>query len=177
MKAASFAPAESFPVKGTLEKSDSFGCGRPAKRPHRVCCPFVAGVWGPARVQMEDRPGPAPSSSAGLLTKKNMAISAAQAVCGVVTEGILASDQDERRGTMHKRENEMSTHPRTGVLVRDFVCGREVDATQTEWRHVHEGETYYFCHPRCLGKFRLIPRLYLRAALASRAELPMAFRL
>ena len=55
-----------------------------------------------------------------------------------------------------------------GRLVRDLVCGMEIDPDQTEWRHTHDDETYYFCHPRCLGKFRSNPRLYLRAARAAR---------
>ena len=50
-------------------------------------------------------------------------------------------------------------------LVRDLVCGMEVDPAQTAWSHIYEGETYYFCHPRCLGKFRAAPKLYLHVAL------------
>jgi len=52
-----------------------------------------------------------------------------------------------------------------GRLVRDLVCGMEIDSAQSQWRHIYEGETYYFCHPRCLGKFRAAPKLYLHAAL------------
>ena len=53
--------------------------------------------------------------------------------------------------------------------IRDVVCGMEIDPAGTPWRHTHEGETYYFCHPRCLGKFRATPKLFLRAARFSRA--------
>jgi Cu+-exporting ATPase len=56
--------------------------------------------------------------------------------------------------------------------VRDLVCGMEIDPAETAWRHTHEGETYYFCHPRCLGKFRANPTLYLQAARISRAGEP-----
>jgi len=75
---------------------------------------------------------------------------------------------------MQEHHNEVGTRTGDG-RVRDFVCGMEVDSARAEWNHIYEGETYYFCHPRCLGKFRLIPRLYLRAALASRAGPPTAF--
>ena len=70
---------------------------------------------------------------------------------------------------MEVQNNEMKGDAGDGGRVLDLVCGMEVDPTQTEWRHTHEGETYYFCHPRCLSKFRSIPRFYLRAALAWRA--------
>jgi len=72
-------------------------------------------------------------------------------------------------------QNEMKPRTAVGRRVRDFVCGMEVDSARTGWRHVHQGETYYFCHPRCLSKFRSIPRLYLRAAFARRAERPTVF--
>jgi Cu+-exporting ATPase len=52
-----------------------------------------------------------------------------------------------------------------GRLVRDLVCGMEIDSAQTQWRYIYEGEIYYFCHPRCLGKFRTTPKLYLHPAL------------
>ena len=69
---------------------------------------------------------------------------------------------------MQKHDDEAGSRAGSGGRrLRDLVCGMEVDPA-TEWRHTYEGETYYFCHPRCLGKFRSNPRLYLRAARVPR---------
>jgi demethylmenaquinone methyltransferase/2-methoxy-6-polyprenyl-1,4-benzoquinol methylase len=51
----------------------------------------------------------------------------------------------------------------TGKLVRDPVCGMMVDPQQTPWREQHEGTTYFFCNPRCAGKFRGNPKHYVMA--------------
>jgi len=76
---------------------------------------------------------------------------------------------------MQEHHNELGTRTGDGRRVRDFVCGMEVDPAEAQWRYTHDGKIYYFCHPRCLSKFRSIPRLYLRAALASRAGPPTTF--
>ena len=49
------------------------------------------------------------------------------------------------------------------MLVRDPVCGMMVDPEQTSWREPHEGRTYFFCNPRCAGKFRAHPVRYVEA--------------
>jgi demethylmenaquinone methyltransferase/2-methoxy-6-polyprenyl-1,4-benzoquinol methylase len=51
----------------------------------------------------------------------------------------------------------------TQALVRDPVCGMLVDPEQTPWREPHEGKTYFFCNPRCAGKFRAHPARYVEA--------------
>jgi len=51
----------------------------------------------------------------------------------------------------------------TSALVRDPVCGMMVDPQQTPWREPHEGKTYFFCNPRCAGKFRAHPARYVEA--------------
>ncbi len=50
-----------------------------------------------------------------------------------------------------------------GKLVRDPVCGMMVDPQQTPWREPFEGKTYFFCNPRCAGKFRAHPAHYVEA--------------
>ena len=42
----------------------------------------------------------------------------------------------------------------------DPVCGMTV-SPDTKLRHVHEGETYLFCNPKCLAKFQATPEKYL----------------
>ncbi|MGC2048248.1 MAG: heavy metal translocating P-type ATPase [Gallionella sp.] len=45
-------------------------------------------------------------------------------------------------------------------MATDPVCGMTV-SPDTKLRHVHEGETYLFCNPKCLAKFQATPEKYL----------------
>jgi len=45
-------------------------------------------------------------------------------------------------------------------MLKDPVCGMDVDA-DSPYHHVHAGQTYYFCNPRCLEKFKADPKSYL----------------
>ena len=47
------------------------------------------------------------------------------------------------------------------LIVKDPVCGMDVDPQQTAHRHEHAGETHYFCSAGCVAKFRADPKLYL----------------
>jgi YHS domain-containing protein/SAM-dependent methyltransferase len=63
------------------------------------------------------------------------------------------------------------------VLVRDPVCGMMIDPDQALWRESHEGITYFFCNPRCAGKFRARPAHYVEAlALIWEGQPPAAER-
>lgn len=62
----------------------------------------------------------------------------------------------------------------TGALVRDPVCGMMVHPEQTPWREQHEGRTYFFCNPRCAGKFRARPAHYLEALALIWEQVPGA---
>src|SRR5690606_18383582 len=44
--------------------------------------------------------------------------------------------------------------------LKDPVCGMSVTA-ESRHRHEHEGQTYYFCNPRCREKFAADPDKYL----------------
>ena len=50
-----------------------------------------------------------------------------------------------------------------GFLVRDPVCGMEVDPHQAAGRAEHRGATYYSCSPGCQAKFEADPDRYLQA--------------
>lgn len=43
----------------------------------------------------------------------------------------------------------------------DPVCGMTVDPAQAAASHVHEGQTYHFCHPGCKQRFQADPAKYL----------------
>jgi Cu+-exporting ATPase len=43
----------------------------------------------------------------------------------------------------------------------DPVCGMEVDTTTSQFSHVHDGTTYWFCGKGCLLDFRDDPAAYL----------------
>lgn len=63
-----------------------------------------------------------------------------------------------------------------GDVARDPVCGMSVRRSTAKHRHVHDGETYYFCNPRCRDKFVADPTSYLAKAEAPahRAAEPVA---
>src|SRR5215831_9029464 len=46
----------------------------------------------------------------------------------------------------------------------DPVCGMAVDPATAAGKFDYEGETYYFCHPNCLRKFKADPQGYLNKA-------------
>jgi Cu+-exporting ATPase len=47
-------------------------------------------------------------------------------------------------------------------MQKDPVCGMTVDPERAAASYVHAGETYYFCCPHCLEKFRMDPENYLQ---------------
>ncbi|MEQ8268400.1 MAG: heavy metal translocating P-type ATPase [Parvibaculum sp.] len=51
--------------------------------------------------------------------------------------------------------------PENSRLVRDPVCGMEVDPATTPHAHTHEGETVHFCSASCATKFAANPQKYL----------------
>ncbi len=58
-----------------------------------------------------------------------------------------------------------------GSKVTDPVCAMQVDPATAVNRFQHRGQTYYFCCPHCLDKFRAEPQRYLTARPApARAE-------
>ncbi len=52
--------------------------------------------------------------------------------------------------------------------MRDPVCGMEVKPETAAGSYLHAGQTYYFCGPRCLEKFRAEPMKYLRSTSIGR---------
>ena len=51
-------------------------------------------------------------------------------------------------------------------MARDPVCHMEVEPEKAAGQFAYRGETYYFCNPRCLEKFRADPAKYLTPAKA-----------
>ena len=52
-------------------------------------------------------------------------------------------------------------HNDAGEPARDPVCGMSVDPETAKYTTSHEGQTYYFCNPKCLAKFEADPERYL----------------
>ncbi|MBI1956323.1 MAG: heavy metal translocating P-type ATPase, partial [Acidobacteria bacterium] len=46
-------------------------------------------------------------------------------------------------------------------MVKDLVCGMEIEEESAAGTYEYKGHTYYFCHPSCLEKFRAEPEKYL----------------
>jgi P-type Cu+ transporter len=51
-----------------------------------------------------------------------------------------------------------------GTIVRDPVCGRNVDTRTAKFRHELGETTYFFCSERCLERFKADPDRYLNPA-------------
>jgi Cu+-exporting ATPase len=60
--------------------------------------------------------------------------------------------------------------PAAGHLVKDPVCGMDVDPHTAKHRSDYQGRPYYFCSPGCKTKFDANPLRYLDKANASPAE-------
>lgn len=54
-------------------------------------------------------------------------------------------------------------------LVKDPVCGMEVDPESAAAQSEHEGATYYFCAEACKTQFDADPGRYVGAAPAAEA--------
>ena len=59
--------------------------------------------------------------------------------------------------------------PTAEEIAIDPVCGMKVKVATAKNTTVHEGETYYFCNPKCLQKFTAEPDRYLKPAEAAPA--------
>ncbi|MGB9728084.1 MAG: YHS domain-containing protein [Nitrososphaeria archaeon] len=46
-------------------------------------------------------------------------------------------------------------------MVRDLVCGMEVDPKKTKYKLDYDGNTYYFCSESCLKSFQQNPSNYV----------------
>ncbi len=56
----------------------------------------------------------------------------------------------------------------------DPVCGMKVKVASAKNTKLHAGQTYYFCSPKCLGKFTAEPARYLKPAEAVAGPAPSA---
>jgi len=57
-----------------------------------------------------------------------------------------------------------------GYMVKDPVCGMEVDPHKTSHHTEHEGRHWYFCSTRCKEKFEADPEAYLNPQEAAPAD-------
>jgi P-type Cu+ transporter len=53
--------------------------------------------------------------------------------------------------------------------VIDPVCGMEVDPAEAAGSFEHKGQTYYFCNPSCLERFRAEPETFLASSATPKA--------
>ncbi len=52
-------------------------------------------------------------------------------------------------------------------MVKDLVCGMEVDPKTATNKSVYQGQTYYFCSPGCKKDFDKDPKKYVQAQASS----------
>jgi P-type Cu+ transporter len=58
------------------------------------------------------------------------------------------------------------------ITAIDPVCGMKVKVATAKHTTVHDGQTYYFCNPKCLAKFTAEPDRYLKPAEARQPDVP-----
>lgn len=51
---------------------------------------------------------------------------------------------------------------RVESMVKDPVCGMEVDPAKTPYKTVYKGTIYYFCSSQCKKEFEKNPEHYLK---------------
>ena len=51
----------------------------------------------------------------------------------------------------------------------DPICGMEVEPGNAAGKHVHNGQTYYFCSQHCLAKFKEDPEKFLKSPASGHA--------
>ena len=61
-------------------------------------------------------------------------------------------------------------HRASQDIATDPVCGMKVKIATAKHTALHEGQTYYFCNPKCLQKFTTEPQRYLRPEEAAPAS-------
>ena len=59
-------------------------------------------------------------------------------------------------------------------LVKDPVCGMEIDPETAAGKSEHQGVTYYFCAEGCKQSFDTNPQQYLGGGEATESEAPAA---
>lgn len=50
----------------------------------------------------------------------------------------------------------------TGQMVKDVVCGMEIDPKEAAGQSEYQGKTFYFCAPGCKRKFDANPQQYVK---------------
>lgn len=56
------------------------------------------------------------------------------------------------------------TKTATRTVVKDPVCGMELEQAQAAGMSMHEGQTYYFCSKDCKDQFDRNPSAYVSRA-------------
>src|SRR5262249_28315968 len=69
-------------------------------------------------------------------------------------------DAPPKRTTMDNNHQANTPGSATSAAI-DPVCGMQVDPAKARGWYIHEGQTYYFCCPSCLMKFRDDPQRYI----------------
>ncbi|MFG1423168.1 heavy metal translocating P-type ATPase [Xanthobacter sp. DSM 24535] len=76
----------------------------------------------------------------------------------------------------HAHHHDHGTHSHAGTdgshasLVKDPVCGMEVDPATATHRATHHGTTHYFCSAGCQAKFEANPSAYVAEGPAPKAD-------
>jgi Cu+-exporting ATPase len=80
---------------------------------------------------------------------------------------MTSRNKDHHGGCAHHVHADAEGRGNHGTIVRDPVCGMDVDSRAARFRHELGGTEYYFCSERCLQEFKADPERYLNPAAAA----------
>ncbi|MBI4483040.1 MAG: heavy metal translocating P-type ATPase [Acidobacteria bacterium] len=81
----------------------------------------------------------------------------------VSLRGVLL--QSKENSHLHQIDSHTSHAGGSGQSVKDPVCGMDVNPDAAAGSYQHGGQTYLFCNPHCLARFRSDPGRYLTQPL------------
>jgi Cu+-exporting ATPase len=64
-------------------------------------------------------------------------------------------------GRYSSRQNESEKTMKNTTMVKDPVCGMDIEPGAAAGRSEYQGQTYHFCGAKCKEKFDLKPEQYL----------------
>lgn len=63
----------------------------------------------------------------------------------------------------HNSQIDLALCASVGIrMVKDLVCGMDVDEKTAKWKSEYKGKTYYFCASGCKQKFDKNPEKYVK---------------
>ena len=84
----------------------------------------------------------------------------------------MSNDHAHHHAHAHGHASHQHEDKSPPTMVKDPVCGMDVDPSTTRFQATFDGRTFYFCSQNCHDKFKANPEQYVAAAPAKAAPAP-----